>query len=72
MHRSTISIFLILCIVFSSFTFVFAEDVPSEGAALALPEAAAQPSAEGFARIYAYADQFRAGPGGSSIRQESS
>ena len=59
MHRSTISFFLILCIVFSSFTFAFAEDVPAEGAADALPVIAAEPAAEGFARIYAYADQFR-------------
>ena len=59
MHRSSISFFLILCIVFSSFTFAFAEDVPEEGAAGALPEIAAEPAAEGFSRIYAYADQFR-------------
>ena len=54
MHRSTISIILILCILFSSCAGVFAEDIPSEGAA----ELAADPAAEGFSRVYAYNGQF--------------
>lgn len=59
MHRSTISIFLILCIVFSSFTCVFAEDEAAEGAAEVPAENPAETAAEGFSRVYAYADQFR-------------
>ncbi|MBR5641864.1 MAG: S-layer homology domain-containing protein, partial [Firmicutes bacterium] len=54
MHRSTIAIFLILSIIFSSCAFVFADDASAEGSAVPVEESAA----EGFSHIYAYEGQF--------------